>query len=478
MADFTPVGADIKPPAATSLADMVNMARGIQAYQQAGQINPLLLQQQQLATQKAAATLQPDIETALAQARSAGASADVNEFQRNQHYLNSSIGVFGGLLTDPDFNPQTPNSDEMVKKLQAAKNYLINDLKIPQHKDSGTDKIIELAKSDPVAAIQYMRNGIQQVSGIATQAGQLNQAPTYGNVATPAGTVATPFNVSPYQQGVKPTAPAYQPGLAPSEQYPIVYNPTTNAPTFVPKNAYGVPMVGASQPAFAQMPESSQTRQDLMGYRENIQKASQNVPVINDSLNQIKTLASQIAKGKPGQLESSLAKTVGYVAGGDAATNNQRLGHYLALTSSQLANQMGLNGSDAGRAQADQLIGKEDWTPEALRSTASTVQAYNTGLELQNRGLEAVLKNNPSADIFPARDFRNAWSQNFNVDAMRLYNARMAGGLEGKMEYDQAVREMGGKDSPQFKRAMQSLGNLKMLVNGQIPPSSLPAPPQ
>lgn len=52
MADFTvtPVAAGIKPIPAVSLADMIGIARGAQAYQQAEKINPLALQQQQQTT--------------------------------------------------------------------------------------------------------------------------------------------------------------------------------------------------------------------------------------------------------------------------------------------------------------------------------------------------------------------------------------------------------------------------------------------
>jgi hypothetical protein len=44
-----PVALGIKPPTTMSLGDMVNIARGAQAYQQAEQVNPLLLQQAQQA---------------------------------------------------------------------------------------------------------------------------------------------------------------------------------------------------------------------------------------------------------------------------------------------------------------------------------------------------------------------------------------------------------------------------------------------
>ena len=54
MADFSfPQLPAVTPPPQTSLADMMGIARGAQAYQQAAQINPLALEQQQAATQTA-----------------------------------------------------------------------------------------------------------------------------------------------------------------------------------------------------------------------------------------------------------------------------------------------------------------------------------------------------------------------------------------------------------------------------------------
>lgn len=53
MADFTPIGALIKPQQPMSLGDVVNIAQGAQAYQQAQKINPLQLQQEQYKAQQA-----------------------------------------------------------------------------------------------------------------------------------------------------------------------------------------------------------------------------------------------------------------------------------------------------------------------------------------------------------------------------------------------------------------------------------------
>ena len=55
MAEYnvSTVASEIKPPQVTSIGDMLNIARGAQAYQQAQQINPLKLQQEQTATESA-----------------------------------------------------------------------------------------------------------------------------------------------------------------------------------------------------------------------------------------------------------------------------------------------------------------------------------------------------------------------------------------------------------------------------------------
>ena len=62
MAEYnvSTVASEIKPPQVTSIGDMLNIARGAQAYQQAQQINPIAVQQQQATTQAAQLKLASD----------------------------------------------------------------------------------------------------------------------------------------------------------------------------------------------------------------------------------------------------------------------------------------------------------------------------------------------------------------------------------------------------------------------------------
>jgi hypothetical protein len=269
MADLsvTPVATGIKPQPTMSLADMLNMARGFQAYQQAQQINPLEVQRAQMElsrlqqltpeqvrqaraeAQVAAETAQPRISTAgsqatsaAAQARTAGAQATTAELgaeqagvDLSQHYANISRGVYGGLLTDPDFVKR--NSAAMEKKLKQAEKFL-RESGVPTHKSNMHDQLLDLAKTDPDAAYQMIANGIQQGGGVGNQFAQANVAPTA--ISTGAGTQLIPVN--PYQGARQ--------GLFVPNQLPpttLVVNPETGQTTYLGATGPAIGQPGAPQ---------------------------------------------------------------------------------------------------------------------------------------------------------------------------------------------------------------------------------------
>jgi hypothetical protein len=109
MADInpiTPVATGINPPQQMSLGDMMNVARGAQAYKQAEQVNPLLLQQQQQAAQTGKIALsveeQKDIERRAMQTF----FADPNNFQTEGRIdinkINAAVPKIAPL-TGPDY---------------------------------------------------------------------------------------------------------------------------------------------------------------------------------------------------------------------------------------------------------------------------------------------------------------------------------------------------------------------------------------
>jgi len=104
--DVPPIGLNIKPPQQTSLSDMLGIARGAQAYQQAEQINPLALQQQQQAARTGQIQLgvveQGDIERRKLQTF----FADPNNFQTDGRIdidkINAAVPKIAPL-TGPDY---------------------------------------------------------------------------------------------------------------------------------------------------------------------------------------------------------------------------------------------------------------------------------------------------------------------------------------------------------------------------------------
>jgi len=109
MAEFTPMGAMVKVPQPMSMGDMVNLARGVQAYQQAEQINPLEIQAKQQATRTGQINLgvaeQQDLERKNLQTF----FSDPNNFQTNGRIdldkINSVV---------PKIAPQT--GSDVIKK--------------------------------------------------------------------------------------------------------------------------------------------------------------------------------------------------------------------------------------------------------------------------------------------------------------------------------------------------------------------------
>jgi hypothetical protein len=88
---------------------------------------------------------------------------------------------------------------------------------------------------------------------------------------------------------------------------------------------------------------------------------------------------------------------------------------------------MGANTNEARQLAAQSVLPGE--APEkALKAITKVNDAYVTGNEMFNKGIQATLANpNNPKDIYAVRDFQNAWSSNFDPRIMQLENAVKAG---------------------------------------------------
>ena len=98
-----PVALGIKPPTPMSLGDMLNIARGAQAYQQAEQLNPLAAQKAQMEIEQAQKINPLAVREKSALTTTAETGATKSKAELNAYYKDQSRKTYGGLLTDKNF---------------------------------------------------------------------------------------------------------------------------------------------------------------------------------------------------------------------------------------------------------------------------------------------------------------------------------------------------------------------------------------
>lgn len=469
MADFSvsDVASRVNAPQQISIGDMLNIARGAQAYKQAEQINPLLvqeqraiLQQQEIAAQKASRVLEPDVARTTAESKKSVLSAEQAGVDLKQHYSNVGRGLFGGFITDPDF--VNGNSEVMIKKIEGAKDYAKNVLGLPDDVLSNADRIVDMAKKDPKQAYQYIKNGVLQSGQNAAQTAMVTPRLEVINGVpqqiTPASGEVTPLQTKVlYQKPVTDTTGRVSiENRGPSGEY-------LGASEYPTK-----PMAQPGQPnqpsEFTNIPpgETKESLAVITGQRNAINAAARQVPVQQFNANQIIKLADITDTGVGAETLRNLGG--GYAAlpwTNNNATNYDKLGHYIAANSISLAQQAGLS-TDAGRSLQEQASGSTRFTKDSLKSVARTNRALASGVDLLNRGIENSIQS--TGNPFAARDFQNKWSQTVDVNALRLY--------DGLKNNDQqvirdVVKELGGIKSKEYKTLLQRMDRMKQLIQGQ-----------
>ena len=465
MADFLPIGLQAQPPKTMTLGEMVGVARGIQEYKQAQQMNPVAYAK----AQEELARSQMQTETASA--------------EQNAYFKNMVRNAYGGLLADPSFDLNNPDPAAMAKKIEGTDKWLLETVGIGRHRDNYTKQFLDKIKTGGVdgakEVIQTIRNGVQQGQTLATQGQQLNQPAQYINT----GHMAVPIYQSPYQSGGPGRTPSVKMELTPNQ----IVQPTGNKdiagnPTAYVYDTNGniigetvIPAVGAGAQQGQQMITPARApyeTAETMGSARNIQlnanMAAKNAINSQFNNNKIIELADSALVGVGAQ---GIAKIFGGSAifnktGIDAASSTadlQKLNHQIALETQNLASAAGL-GTDAARGLAGDIAGKTEWTPDAIKSTARLNRALATGISIFNEGVNNAVRaggNNPLA----AREFQNIWSSQENlVPTLQFIDAVRNKDQEA---IKKSVDAVGGYGSNGYKQLLMQADNLSKLVKGK-----------
>ena len=259
-------------------------------------------------------------------------------------------------------------------------------------------------------------------SGPVLSTGQTTQMynirPTAGEAGPVAGTTA--------QQVVPPTGVETIEQDALGNRHVVSRSPQGTILSTRPVPAGGGQPNAPNAPGFTNLPA---------GDREAIPQRTTQRIAVNNAAAQAPTqhsnnryIISLAPEAYTGTYSEAWAKIMGAVGlqntPGDRAANSQRLGHFMALQAQ--ANSQAMNaGTDAARMISERATGSQEWTRDAIISTAKVNDALTSGVELFNRGMEKAIAN-AGGNVLAVGAFQNAWTQHFDVRAMQLHNALQA----------------------------------------------------
>jgi hypothetical protein len=426
-----PVALDIKPVApqgfgGMSLGDIVNMGATVQAFQKQKELMPY------------------QVEAGKAQAQQAQIEAEKAGVDLNQHYANLIRGLMGGFLSDPDFI--NGNSEKMAKKIQEASSFA---QKMGVRDTGGvTQQLVELAKTDPAAAYQYIKNGVQQAGGAAAQyqTQQQFQAPQvyqYGGAQQPG---------QPAPSGAPIGVTADQMGRPANQQ-----QPQGMRLTFQPRQAGDVRPVAPGE-----LEEAKLGQQYVAGLNEfgiNSVAYKRNV---DEVINEAKKLEKEATFGTTGVMGAAERK-VGSFLGTEQGVRYKQLSKDLANVQIAALKAAGADlQTDAGKQLVRMANGDETFPPSVLISIAERTKADITNVELQRQAAAKFNQKYPGYANFGA--FKQAWADNADskvFQAMNIYRDESLNGDEKKAMIDKLLGDKKG-EREQFYQKYQ---NINKLVN-------------
>lgn len=397
----------IKPPAAMTLPQMLDMARSAQAFQQAQQVFPEQAEQARIATR-----------TAQTQEQQAMLSLSQNQ-------NNALMSIVGGFRNDPRIASGNPDAalaalDEIKAKAVAAG---IPRSRVEQIGTTATN----IAINNPKALPQYFDNVIQSQAGAASQLGL--QTP---ELTTQAGAPAafrrgsgtlTPVPI----QGAPQAAPVAPPQAAPAGQPPAmprgVTPPDMTAPIrqqAAPQGA-GFPIRFPVRPAGdirPMAPGEAEAAQAGVTYLNNIQAAQNEVPKAMRNVSEVIRGAEELEKtinfqtGKPADIERAVRTFFG---------NDQYKQLSKDIANAQIALMRSTGGdltTDAGKALVARATGDETYPPAVLISIARRLNGELTKADMEARGAQRAATKFGNANL---QGFQQAW--NDNSQDLRVFEA-------------------------------------------------------
>jgi hypothetical protein len=456
MADYqfnTNLGPNVQQ--GTNLADMINTARGIQAYQQSQEINPLAIQKAQMEIQQAKQVNPLEVQAkqmAIEQAgkinplavKKAAAETGTSELNLSATQTAALYGLAGGILNDPRI--QKGDKKEVMSALKEAEQRT-STFGIPKELVNGVFGPLYAQAEKGHGTIKQVIGNIVQ-SGLGATGQQALQTPQLVN--GPAGAPAT------YQSG---SGTIREVGI--NSQQPQVGQPQIVQPQGVTSTQMGlqypVRKAGDVRPVLpnevADAERGAKYRNDLTTRQTDLSKSRRNLDEVIDAAGKIER-EDLFSTGVLGAATRSIKGALG-------DEKYKQLSKDLANV--QISNMQAMGGSmetDAGKQLMRMASGDETYPPEVLKKIARRTYADLTNLDMQATAASKFAKKYGDSNL---NSFKQQWSQNADskvFEAMSVFE-NVKDPVKRKTEIDRLL----GNNPQERQQFYQKYNNIKKLTD-------------
>lgn len=443
MADFNirPVATEIKPIQGMSLGEMVNMARGAQEYQQAGQMNPLALQIRQLEAQRAQETTPSEIARVQSLGRQQQNVEKKSDLDLQSAYAEKAMGAASALSYSKAFQP-----DEQGKFNPAAMKQELDTIKrvlkyqgVPEHSDGTLNQLDKMIDTDPAQAAQFASNLVR-----------VNASPEQRfQAALPSlQTVSGQPRIFTPQTAQVSTPTGFQ---APAAQA------TASTPT-VGNMKLPYPVRSASQPY---LPEPTESADQTAGqtYRNGLVSRQSTLSTDMRNVDETIAQAEKLAKnllfpegGIRGDIERKIRTAV-------ASDEYKMLAKDLANLQISNLRALGQGGNTvAGMDLTKVASGDETVPPDVLVKIARRVKSDLTNIDMQANGAEAFKNKYGDNNMNAYKQLWNANADSKIFEVMNIYKD-VSDPTKRKFEIDKLL----GSDPKKRQEFYNKYQNIKKL---------------
>jgi hypothetical protein len=459
MADInpiTPVATGITPPPQMSLGDMMNVARGAQAYRQAEQVNPLALQQQAQATRTGQIALSVEEQKNIERQNMQTFFADPNNFQTEGRIdinkINAAVPKLAPL-TGPDYVSKMSTLSTAQTEALKAKQNLTQDQR--QLVGSTLGLLGRAGVTDPNVAIKELQMLVQQnpdnmdlknlveksympvftgmqagpqVADSLVKASQAILTPTQQQTQlAPSVQVTAEGKTITTQPSVGTAPPTATVGIAggmqggaPSANAPATGATPIGAGTEVaPGMRVPYPVRRADQPYIKEPTEEKDQaagadyRNNLVNGQMGLAQGRRNVEEVIQQANKIGQQLYFEKGGIPGQIEQKIRSAIGSEQYDMLAKDLANM----AITNSKAMGSVG--GTVAGLDMAAVANGTVKVPPEVLVKIARRVQADQTNLDMQANGAQQFAQKFGDNNM---KAYQQAWNANADTKIFEAMN--------------------------------------------------------